>query len=275
MGMVDPGGTPGWPVEIAAWTTWLRAAGRPPTTIYLRTYQLRRFAAAYPQCHPWQLTVDELASWLGSFDWKPETRRSYRASLRTFYDWAHITGRIAVNPARLLPTIKLPKPKPRPAPDAAYEAALEQAGPREWMMLRLAGNAGMRRAEIAQAHSDDLWQDLTGHSIRIVGKGGRVRNVPLLDDIAAELLTWPAGYLFPGAIDGHLSPAHVGKVVSRLLPPGWTAHNLRHRFGARTFAAERDIRAVQELLGHANLNTTQIYTPVPDGALRAAVQAAA
>ncbi|WP_022899139.1 tyrosine-type recombinase/integrase, partial [Humibacter albus] len=80
--------------------------------------------------------------------------------------------------------------------------------------------------------------------------------------------------LFPGRVDGHLSAAYVSKLISRALPEGVTAHPLRHRFASRAYAAERDIRAVQELLGHASVATTQIYTAVPDAALRRAALAA-
>ncbi len=79
----------------------------------------------------------------------------------------------------------------------------------------------------------------------------------------------------PGRTDGHLSPAHVGKLVSAALGPNRSTHTLRHRFASRAYAADRDILAVQELLGHACVATTQIYTLVLDGALRAAAQVAA
>lgn len=62
--------------------------------------------------------------------------------------------------------------------------------------------------------------------------------------------------------------------MSELLPGRWTAHTLRHRFGTVTYAADHDIRAVQELLGHASVATTQIYTAVPDDAKRRAALAA-
>ena len=68
---------------------------------------------------------------------------------------------------------------------------------------------------------------------------------------------------------------YVGKLMSRALMAGWSAHSLRHRFAGLAYSVERDIRAVQELLGHASVRTTQIYTPVPSGALRTAVRGAA
>lgn len=262
-----------WEPEIKAWVGWLRAAGRPPTTIYLRTYHIRRIGLVFPTRSPWALTVEDLAGWLGVHDWSPETRRSYRASLRAFFGWGLITGRVVGNPAALLPVVKLPVGKPRPAPELVYRAALLRADDRERLMLRLAAMAGLRRGEISRVRGDDVEADLIGWSLRVVGKGSAVRLVPLLDELAADLAGF-SGWVFPGQDDGHLSAAHVGKLMSRLLGPGWTAHGLRHRFAARAYEPERDIRAVQMLLGHASVVTTQRYTPVPAGALRAAVLAA-
>ena len=66
----------------------------------------------------------------------------------------------------------------------------------------------------------------------------------------------------------------VSCVLSQVLPPGWSAHSLRHAFASRAYAGTRDLRAVQTLLGHSKPETTARYTAVPDGALAAAVAAA-
>ena len=63
--------------------------------------------------------------------------------------------------------------------------------------------------------------------------------------------------------------------LARTLPDAWTTHTLRHRFASAAYAADRDIRAVQELLGHASVSTTQIYTAIPAEAARRAVASAA
>ena len=65
------------------------------------------------------------------------------------------------------------------------------------------------------------------------------------------------------------------KLIARTLPDAWTTHTLRHRFASAAYAADRDIRAVQELLGHASVSTTQIYTAIPAEAARRAVASAA
>lgn len=264
-----------WPEVTAEWERWMRAAHRPPTTIKLRVYQLRRFAECHPDRDPWALTLTDLADWLSTHEWKAETMRSYRACLRTFYAWAVLVGHIDVNPAALLPAIRPPRSMPRPAPEEALRQALAAGDERQRLMVMLAAYVGLRRGEVARVHTRDVEPDLEAWSLRIVGKGGHVRRVPLTPAVALALRSLPPGWAFPGQIDGHLSPEYVGKLVSRLLPPGWTTHTLRHRFATRAYAATRDLVTVQELLGHARIETTRVYTEAPVGALRAAVMAAA
>lgn len=246
----------------------MRSASKPETTIALRSYHLRRFARDHRNLPPWAATLDDLTTWLGSFTWAPETRRSYRGSLCAFYHWGHITGRITADPTVLLPAVKPPDAESHPTPEEFFRAALKQATPRVRLMVELAGFVGMRRGEIAAAHRDDVQPDLEAWSILVHGKGRRERMVPLLPGLALELRAMPPGYLFPGQIDGHLSPHHVGKLISAMLPDGWAAHSLRHRFSNKFIEAERDIRALQKALGHASVATTERYTRVSNDAIR-------
>lgn len=261
---------------LTSWATWMRAAGRPVSTIALRCYHVHRVMKEI-ETDPWSLTTEDLVIYLGGKTWSPETRRSYRSSLRQFYAWAQATGRRQDNPAALLPTIKLPRGIPRPTPDLMFRAALAEADDRSRLMVQLAAWCGLRRGEIARVRRDDVLPDLIGHSLRITGKGGHERLVPLPEDLARTLLAAPPGWLFPSPHRAglHLTPHHVGKIVSALLPDGWTTHTLRHRCATVAYASTRDLRAVQELLGHAKPETTARYTQVPAGALRAAVTAAA
>jgi integrase len=259
-----------WQQAIGEWAVWLKAAGRPDTTIYLRTYQLRRLAQDVDHVHPWQMSVDVLAGWLGSWEWNAETRRSYRSAIRSFYRWATITGRIEKDPSTSLPTIAIPPGVPRPAPEMVIKLALASADARTRVMILLGACCGLRRSEIVTAHSDNL----IGDSLRVTGKGRRVRVIPLPPTVLEALAGLPRGYYFPGRIDGHLAPATAGKLLSRALGPDWSGHALRHRFASVAYASERDLRAIQTLLGHSRPETTARYTAVPDGALRNAVAAA-
>ena len=138
-------------------------------------------------------------------------------------------------------------------------------------MILLALLAGLRRAEIAAVHTADMAPEVLGYSLRVTGKGGRVRALPLHDALVEELVHRPVGFVFPGACQGHLSPGWVGKRLATLLGPGWSGHTLRHRFATQAYAVQRDLFAVQQLLGHSKPETTARYTAIPNDSLRAAV----
>ncbi|MBU4335501.1 MAG: phage integrase N-terminal SAM-like domain-containing protein, partial [Actinobacteria bacterium] len=139
---------PGWDPWLDAWTTHLRAAGYPETTISTRLGHVRRMARALAPSAPDEVSSDDLVNWLATRDIETETRRSYRASARQLYGWALDTGRVSSNPATRLPRIRATAPNPRPASERAYADALAAARDRESLMLRLAAEVGMRRGEV-------------------------------------------------------------------------------------------------------------------------------
>lgn len=263
-----------WSAALDDFCDALRAGGAPATTIGTRRNHLRRVARQLGGT-PFEVDGDRLVSWCGRQDWAVETRRGYRQSLIAFYGWAVAAGRTSANPATALPKVRAAVPSPRPAPEIAYREALARADDRALLILRLAAEAGLRRAEVAQAHSRDLIEDLEGYSLIVHGKGGRQRVVPLTNELAAAVRARGRGYLFPGRDNGHLSPRWVGKIVTLLLPGESTMHQLRHRFATRAYSVDRDVFTVQELLGHASPATTRRYVMVPRSALRDTVRAVA
>lgn len=264
-----------WVNPLETYAGWLRASNRPMTTIKLRCYHLRRFAVQSGRT-PYAPSLDDLIQHLSKDNWGAHTRRSVRSSLRSFYNWAHATGRTDGNVAALLPSVPIPPGKPRPATSQAVMTGMAQADQRVQMMIELGVKAGLRCCEIAAVHADDVIDDLVGKSLRVRGKGGRVRMIPITNETARMIRDNADGYLFPGKIDGHLSSGYVSKLVSRALPDGTTAHPLRHRFASRAYVGSGyNIRAVQELLGHSSVSTTQVYTAVDDDDLRRAALSAA
>lgn len=264
-----------WLNEITDWTRYLIALSTPETTITVRRHHLHQLAAGFEHTSPWDLTFDDLIDWFARQSWAPNTRRSYRTTLRAFYSWGMATGRTTESPAHLVPPIRVPRGKPRPTPEIVYREALERADDRTRLAIMLAAQCGLRRAEVAAVRTDHVVADLVGRALRVTGKGGHVRIVPLPDELADLIEARPAGWLFPSPAGGHLTPHHLGKLIARCLPGDWTTHTLRHRCGTVSYAATRDLRAVQELLGHQKPETTAIYTQVPDESVRAAMLAAA
>lgn len=259
-----------WQTAIAAYDAWQVAGGKPSTTRRTRREHLQHLARRV-HVGPWEVAPAMLREYAAAQPWAPETRRGRRNTLKSFYGWAQRAGHVTENVGDTLPKIPIKQARARPAPDRVYREALMRAGHREALMLRLAAEVGMRRAEVARVHSSDLFDDLVGCSLVVHGKGGRERVVPLPRSLATALADLPRGYCFPGNDNGHLSPRYVGKLLAALLPEGWTMHTLRHRFATRLYALRSDLLLVQESLGHASPTTTRRYVEYDRARMRSAI----
>lgn len=265
-----------WPGWIEAWRLAMVAGGRSPGTVDLRRYHLRRLVEAV-EAGPAEVDADAITAFLAAGQWGANTRRSMLVSIRQFFKWARVTGRRADDPTDGVPRVSPVIGRPRPCPEAAVHEAIRQASTRVRLMIALGATAGLRRAEISRVRGDDVHPAIGGPVLVVRGKGDKIREVPITDELAAMIATEApdGGWCFPSdRRAGALTPAHVGKLVARTLPGAWTTHTLRHRFASAAYAADRDIRAVQELLGHASVATTQIYTAIPAEAARRAVASA-
>ena len=159
------------------------------------------------------------------------------------------------------------------AVDAAEAAATPWIGARDLAILLLLYGAGLRVAEALSLTARDL---PVGSTLRVTGKRAKTRTVPVLPMVAqaiaeyARLCPFPltgSAPLFVGARGGPLNPDLVRRSVrgARLrlgLPDSLTPHALRHSFATHLLAQGADLRSLQELLGHASLSSTQIYTAV-------------
>ncbi len=272
-----------WRQPVADYCLHLAAAGQSARTVDARRHAVSRIARGVGR-PPAEVTGQPLVEWFGGQQWKPETRRFYRAAAREFFRWAHRAGRVPANIGDELPAVRIPPAVPRPVPDDAWQQAISAADARVTLMMRLAAEAGLRRAEVAQVHTSDLVDGVGGPQLVVHGKGGKTRVVPISDSLAAVLRAGAAGHtpylpavgwLFPAwPAGGHLTAEHVGKLVADALPAGWSMHKLRHRFATRAYRGSRNLRAVQVLLGHTSIATTERYTAVDDDEIRAAALAA-
>lgn len=260
-----------WATAIDTYLRAQRAAGWKPTTIYARKQQLEHLGRRVGE-DPWAVTDDDLEEYAGEQEWAQNTRRSRYAAIAGFYAWALTKGHVAADPSTVLPEVDAAAPDPNPVPDDVYMAALARADEDEALWIDLAAEHGLRRAEIAVIHSDDLVATLLGWDLTVHGKGGKRRVVPLTSAMASALLERGAGYAFPGAVAGHVSPRWLGRRVSILLGGPWTIHKLRHRAATRFWVvANGDPYVVADLMGWANLNMVRVYVRLPSDRLRAVV----
>ena len=265
-----------WGDVIAGLCIELRAAGRSEGTVRLRRNHLQQFASATGpggrRLHPDPLAVQrcDLVAWLAR-PMAPEYRRSVRSSLVALFGWLAVEQLPpGPDPAARLAPVRIPAGVPKPADDRDILTALAAARPRTLLMLRLAAELGLRRGEVARVDTRHL--ELAG--LRVTGKGGRTRVVPLPGDLRAVLSRLPAGPVFPSSAGGHLTPGHVGVLMSRALPAGITPHQLRHAAATAWHDAGLDIADISPLLGHARLDTTARYVLVRNTKARAAVETA-
>lgn len=261
-----------WRKSIEGWTNTLKAAGLSAQTIKSRRYKMAHLAALLMPSGPEDVTTEQIVQAFARQQWKPETRKAYRNTISSFFRWLHKSGRRADDPSLDVPRVKKPHAHPRPCPDRYITAAMQKATPSEKLMVRLGAECGLRRGEIARVHSDDVVADSAGHSLIVRGKGDKQRIVPLPDDLANTVME-TKGYLFPGRFGGHVEESYIGDHISRLLPDGYAAHTLRHRFATTAYAATHDLFVVAELLGHESVETTEHYVAMPDGRLREATAA--
>lgn len=257
---------------VRGWRAELQAAGRSAGTISLRISHARRVLAEL-DAPVAEITRDELVAWIAGHKWGPAARASARSSIRSLWRWMAVTGRVPVDVAVDLPTVIQPRAVPRPAPDQVVLDALRVAPPHVALAVEIMAMCGLRRTECACLRAADAQQVAGGWALRVVGKGGHVRMVPC-PPLLARRIREAGGWVFPGDQNGHISPGWLGKLIGRTLPPGWTPHKLRHRFATVAYGQGHDLRAVQELLGHASVATTQVYVAVDGQAVRTAASAA-
>ena len=242
------------------------------------------------------LSLRDLRAWLAERapHVGPATRAREVAAVRQFYRWAARRAGVRNDAIRLLAAPRGHAPLPRALTEAdALSAAREvdAVAVEPWMQARdvalftLLYGAGLRIAEALALDQGDV--PAGDGPLRVVGKGGKPRLVPLLPAVHAVLGAWLAlhpsrgagGALFVGARGARLDPAvaqRTLRIFRRLagLPEHATPHALRHSFATHLLAGGADLRAIQELLGHASLSTTQRYTSVDTARLMAVWQAA-
>ncbi len=205
------------------------------------------------------------------------------AAVRSLYRWLAQESVVEQNPAALVATPKLPKKLPRVPTIEEMNTVLDGAMPeiasfpeRDRLLLELLYGCGIRNSELVGINLDDI--RLSAEAILIRGKGKKERYVPFGDAAKAALAVYlpvrrevlderkknsPA--LLINQRGGRLSTRSVGRIIKNIavakgLSPEVHPHTLRHAFGTHLLEEGADLRAIQELLGHERLSTTQRYT---------------
>lgn len=210
------------------------------------------------------------------------------SAVKGFLAWLGEREGLPPSPALGLKSPKFRRALPRPLSEAAAQELLtEAAAPRPhrdparaaWMAARdtavvtLLYGGGLRISEALALQGRD---HPLPEVLRVKGKGGKTRLVPMLPAARAAVSAYmavcpfapaPDAPLFRGARGGALNPREITRAMERLraslgLPPSATPHALRHSFATHLLAAGGDLRSIQELLGHASLSATQVYTAV-------------
>jgi integrase/recombinase XerC len=206
------------------------------------------------------------------------------ASLRTFFRYLRREGRMNDDPAALVGTPKREKKLPAHLAEQEMARLLDTPdasnpfGRRDRAILELFYASGLRLSELVGLDLDDV--NLSGRVVRVLGKGGKERVVPFNKTAARAIKAWltdlaefDAGFprgpraLFVNYRGGRLSTRSVDRLVRKYVSQcstrfGISPHALRHSFATHLLQRGADLRAIQELLGHARLSTTQRYTHV-------------
>ena len=222
------------------------------------------------------------------------------AAARVFFGWARETGQLSTDPAAKLRSPKITRVLP-PTLDQAIAAqmldeaiatAREVGGPvaaRDVAVLEILYSTGIRVSELCGLGLNDL--DTERRAIRVFGKGSKERTVPVgapalraveawLEKARPQLITGESGQaIFIGERGRRIDPRVVRRIVHRSLrmtegAPDLGPHGLRHAMATHLLEGGADLRSVQEILGHASLATTQIYTHVTNERLRTAFEQA-
>jgi integrase/recombinase XerD len=234
---------------------------------------------------PLEVTRDHVSAYMQSLDSSISKRSAARSlsALRQFFRFLVLTGRLKVSPARLLSTPKIPLRLPAVLSPADVELLLSQPDPstrlgnRDRAMLELLYATGLRVSELVRLKVQEI--NLGGGFVRTMGKGSKERIVPM-GDKAIEALREYLGdartallkkrtspYLFLNQRALPMTRQGFWKVIRQYgkkagIVQDITPHLLRHSFASHMLEHGADLRAVQVMLGHADISTTQIYTHV-------------
>lgn len=250
--------------------------------------------------------VRRFVGWMAQRKMARSTVARKCASLRRYFGWLIRTGRVASDPAEGIGAVGARRRLPRVLSAESMSEMLGDGEPsddpqalRDQVVLELLYGSGLRVSEVCSITADDVRRAVgasrgTAASasrgpclLNVIGKGGKERRVPLSEASRDVLVAWLSGgsaafdrdvladgtaraadALFVNLVGNPLTPRDVRRILNRWAPSPTAPHALRHSFATHLLDGGADLRAVQEMLGHSSLATTQIYTHVSRERLR-------
>jgi site-specific recombinase XerD len=280
-----------WPAVLSRFDGWLHAKGMAEKTRRAYGTDLEQLAAFCGERDPADLKPGELrrfAAHLSESGMSKAAVARKLAAVRTFYRHLIELGEISASPADLVASPKRDQYLPhvlKPAEVAAVLDGIPASRPlelRDRAMFELAYAAGLRAEEIVNLDVTDA--DPDAEHVRVLGKGSKTRVVPAGEPAWRAVANYlergrpaleqdPEKALFISKSGKRLSTSDVrrrltGWVRRAAVQGGVTPHTLRHSFATHLLEGGADLRAIQELLGHATISTTQTYTRVESGRLK-------
>ncbi len=218
------------------------------------------------------MTPENIGAFLGRPNLKRWSKATYHAHLKSFCEWLVATERLAESPIVAVRAVKRPAPKPRPLSEAQVDRVLSVVQGETRDQIQLALLQGLRVSEIAKIRGEDVEAD----SLRVIGKGDKEETLPCHPDIWQMAQRYPrSGYWFTGPDNGHVRPQLVSRTVGtlfRAIGIEGSIHRCRHTYGTRLLRAGVNIRIVQKLMRHTNLETTATYTAVDENEMNDAIR---
>jgi len=240
---------------------WLRRHSDPgKITFYWKDLERARLDTEVSVPEPW---VTDFLSFLSSLrNYHPRTLHRIISTLSSFYKFLKLQKVVETNP---LADMERPKVKGQELVYMKHSQVLELltkiTDPRDRLVVRTIYATGVRVSELSGIRMEDI--DFGGHTIRVKGKGGKIRTVFIdgdtLDEIRAFAGDRKEGPLFPGQMGKPLSPRTIQFIFRQYAPPGITPHKLRHSYASELYTRSKNLRVVQENLGHSSIKTTEIY----------------
>lgn len=195
-------------------------------------------------------------------DYRPRTLHRMISTLSSFYRYLYVQGAVAVDP---MIGVERPRIKNQELKYLKHSQVIRLINTieneRDRLIVRLIYATGVRVSELCSISIEDI--DFEDHTIRVRGKGDKIRTVFIDDETLEEVGRFIgnkiAGPLFPGQQGKHLSPRTVQHIFRQYAPLGITPHKIRHSYASELYRRSKNLRVVQENLGHSSIKTTEIY----------------